>query len=89
MTLAIFAGSRRVRALQLNGYQLFSRYIHKEGEQVLHISGATVFRQGDADVSRALLRNVQWSIEEGESWAVVGSKKSHLLEVCPRPCLLI
>jgi len=51
---------------------------------VVHIPNANVYRFGDPDGARPVLRAVDWAVHEGESWAVVGSgagEKTALLEV--------
>lgn len=55
---------------------------------VVRIPSANVYRFGDPDGARPVLRAVDWTVREGESWAVVGSgagEKTALLEVsCER-----
>lgn len=51
---------------------------------VVRIPSANVHRFGDPDGARPVLRAVDWTAREGESWAVVGSgagEKTALLEV--------
>jgi ABC-type molybdenum transport system ATPase subunit/photorepair protein PhrA len=51
---------------------------------VVRIPNANVYRFGDPDGARPVLRAVDWTVREGESWAVVGSgagEKTALLEV--------
>ncbi|KAI0293406.1 hypothetical protein BC826DRAFT_1015340, partial [Russula brevipes] len=51
---------------------------------VVRIPRANVYRFGDSDNARPVLRAVDWTVYEGESWAVVGSgagEKTALLEV--------
>ena len=61
----------RVRARHLSSY-------------VVRIPRANVYRFGDSDSARPVLTGVDWTVREGESWAVVGSgagEKTALLEV--------
>ena len=54
---------------------------------VVRIPKANVYRFGDPDGARPVLRAVDWTVREGESWAVVGSgagEKTALLEVSDR-----
>jgi ABC-type transport system involved in cytochrome bd biosynthesis fused ATPase/permease subunit len=54
---------------------------------VVRIPNANVYRFGDPDGARPVLRAVDWTVREGESWAVVGSgagEKTALLEVSER-----
>ncbi len=54
---------------------------------IIRIPNANVYRFGDSDVARPVLRAVDWTVREGESWAVVGSgagEKTALLEVSER-----
>jgi ABC-type molybdenum transport system ATPase subunit/photorepair protein PhrA len=51
---------------------------------IVRIPNANVHRFGDPDGARPVLRAVDWTVREGESWAVVGSgagEKTALLEV--------
>jgi ABC-type molybdenum transport system ATPase subunit/photorepair protein PhrA len=48
---------------------------------VLNLQDATVFKFGDADPSKALFRDLNWTIKEGEGWAVTGTQKKALIEV--------
>ncbi len=60
-----------VRARQLSSY-------------VVRVPRANVYRFGDSDSARPVLTGVDWTVREGESWAVVGSgagEKTALLEV--------
>ena len=54
---------------------------------VVRIPNANVYRFGDPDGARPVLRAVDWTVREGETWAVVGSgtgEKTALLEVSQR-----
>src|ERR1700748_1482950 len=51
---------------------------------VVRIPNANIYRFGDPDGAQPVLRAVDWTVREGESWAVVGSgvgEKTALLEV--------
>lgn len=51
---------------------------------VVRIPKANIYRFGDSDRTRPVLSGVDWTVREGESWAVVGSgagEKTALLEV--------
>ena len=55
-----------------------------EASCVVRIPNANVYRFGDPDGARPVLRAVDWTVRDGESWAVVGSgagEKTTLLEV--------
>jgi ABC-type protease/lipase transport system fused ATPase/permease subunit len=57
-----------------------------EASCVVRIPNANVYRFGDPDGARPVLRAVDWTVRDGESWAVVGSGaggKTTLLEVSP------
>jgi ABC-type molybdenum transport system ATPase subunit/photorepair protein PhrA len=61
----------RIRARHLSSY-------------VVRIPKANIYRFGDSDRTRPVLAGVDWTVREGESWAVVGSGaggKTALLEV--------
>ncbi|KAF8262681.1 P-loop containing nucleoside triphosphate hydrolase protein [Lactarius quietus] len=50
---------------------------------VVRIPKANIYRFGDSDRTRPVLTGVDWTVREGESWAVVGSgagEKTALLE---------
>ena len=50
----------------------------------MRIPNANIYRFGDPNGARPVLRAVDWTVREGESWAVVGSgagEKTALLEV--------
>jgi ABC-type molybdenum transport system ATPase subunit/photorepair protein PhrA len=55
-----------------------------EASCVVRIPNANIYRFGDPNGARPVLRAVDWTVREGESWAVVGSgagEKTALLEV--------
>lgn len=54
---------------------------------VVRITNSNIYCFGDPDGARPVLRAVDWTVREGESWAVVGSGaggKTALLEVSER-----
>lgn len=63
---------------------------------LIHIPNSKVYRFGDSNSARPIFHELDWTVREGESWAVVGSgsgEKTALLEVCTsfsylhtRPC---
>lgn len=62
------------------------RYLSSTGRvwPVLHIPQAKVFRFGAANSQTPALDNLEWSINEGEGWAVVssgGSEKAVIMDV--------
>lgn len=55
---------------------------------ILHIPKANVYRFGDPNNARPVFQDLQWTINDGESWAVVGSgsgEKIALFQVGPGP----
>lgn len=53
-------------------------------DAIVHIPRADVFRFGDGNKARPVFKDLEWTVKEGESWAIVGpagSGKSDLLEV--------
>ena len=57
--------------------------------RVIHIPKADVFRFGDTRASDAIFKDLEWTVKDGESWAVIGatpSSKSELFQVS-RPAL--
>lgn len=52
--------------------------------RVIHIPKADVFRFGDTKASDAIFKDLEWTVKDGESWAVIGatpSSKSELFQV--------
>ncbi|KAI0044852.1 P-loop containing nucleoside triphosphate hydrolase protein [Auriscalpium vulgare] len=50
---------------------------------IVHIPKANIYRFGDPNGAHPVLRDVEWTVHEGQSWAVVGSgagEKTALLE---------
>jgi ABC-type molybdenum transport system ATPase subunit/photorepair protein PhrA len=61
-----------------------SRNATTDGPCVVRIPNANIYRFGDPNGARPVLRAVDWTVQDGESWAVVGSgagEKTALLEV--------
>ena len=51
---------------------------------VVRIPKANIYHFGDSNKARPVLAGVDWTVQEGESWAVIGSgagEKTALLEV--------
>lgn len=52
---------------------------------IVHIPKSKVFRFGDSNKASPVFEDLEWTVEEGESWAIVGSgwggKKTALLQV--------
>lgn len=51
---------------------------------IIHIPRANVYRFGDANKARPVFKDLEWTVKEGENWAVVGpagSEKTNILEV--------
>lgn len=47
---------------------------HRSTQDVVnHIPHADVFRFGDSNRASPVLKDVDWTVNEGENWAVVGS----------------
>lgn len=57
---------------------------NKNRSTILRIPTADVYRFGDGGKATPVFKELDWTINEGESWAIVGpagNEKSHLLEV--------
>lgn len=53
---------------------LFRRSVSSSASaRIIHIPKANVYRFGDSNASKPLFRDLEWTVNEGESWAVVGS----------------
>jgi ABC-type molybdenum transport system ATPase subunit/photorepair protein PhrA len=51
---------------------------------VIHIPKADIYRFGDPNFARPIFRDLEWTVKEGEAWAVVGSgsgEKTSLFQV--------
>lgn len=75
----------RIRAYCSQQLHIY-RYQHTASQpsHVVRIPPANVYRFGDPDNAQPVLRAVDWTVRDGESWAVVGSgagEKTALLEV--------
>jgi ABC-type molybdenum transport system ATPase subunit/photorepair protein PhrA len=66
------------------------RAFHGHGQRessdiVLHIPRANVFRFGDSNKASPVFKDLEWTVKEGENWAVIGSgwggNKTALLQV--------
>lgn len=44
--------------------------------RVIDIPKANVYRFGDYKLSKPIFRDLQWAVNDGEAWAVVGSTSS-------------
>jgi ABC-type molybdenum transport system ATPase subunit/photorepair protein PhrA len=69
---------------QLFNKSLSLRATTEASSSIVRIPNANVYRFGDPDGARPVLRAVDWTVREGESWAVVGSgagENTALLEV--------
>ncbi|KAF9465209.1 P-loop containing nucleoside triphosphate hydrolase protein [Collybia nuda] len=70
----VFRPSRRFSVLRRDDLQ----------NTVIHIPKADIYRFGDPNFVRPLFRDVEWTVKEGEAWAIVGSgsgEKTSLLQV--------
>lgn len=65
--------------------RFFSNSEHRKyTDVILRIPKANVFRYGDGDRKVPIFEDLDWTINEGENWAIVGSagnEKAQLLEV--------
>ncbi|KAL5531887.1 hypothetical protein ACEPAF_5450 [Sanghuangporus sanghuang] len=58
--------------------------LSREGDTIIHIPRANVYRFGQANTNQPVFRDLEWTVRDGESWAVVGpagSEKSDLLSM--------
>jgi ABC-type molybdenum transport system ATPase subunit/photorepair protein PhrA len=61
---------------------LFRRLYSTRSRSILHLPKANVYKFGDGDAARPVFRQLEWSILDGENWAVVGaSSKSSVVKV--------
>ena len=58
---------------------------HESPDIVLHIPRANVFRFGDSNKASPVFKDLEWTVKEGEKWAVIdsgwGENKTALLQV--------
>ncbi|KAF8921840.1 P-loop containing nucleoside triphosphate hydrolase protein [Mucidula mucida] len=59
------------RALRLRGERIQGLSRHHSTKAVVHIPKANIYRFGDA--SRPVFRDVNWTVNENENWAVISS----------------
>lgn len=67
----------------------FCRMLHDKRNPlhsaVIHVPKSNVFQFGDPNSASPVLRDLQWTVNEGESWAVVasgsGGQKTTLFKV--------
>ncbi|KAI0264234.1 P-loop containing nucleoside triphosphate hydrolase protein [Gloeopeniophorella convolvens] len=84
--MASLAGERALRSQRLlrSLLQLRTRRQHSAAPaHVIQIPKANIYRFGDPNGAQPVLRDVDWTVREGESWAVIGSgagEKTALLE---------
>ena len=74
--------NRREVCLLLRAYT--TRGSSQNINTVLHVPKANVYRFGDSNNSRPVFCDLQWTVKDGESWAVVGSgsgQKTALFQV--------
>jgi ABC-type molybdenum transport system ATPase subunit/photorepair protein PhrA len=51
---------------------------------LVHIPKSNVYRFGDSNVAAPVFRDVDWTVKEGQNWAVIGrgaNQKTALLQV--------
>ena len=66
-----------------SGIRLFANNAAAQST-IIHIPRANVYRFGDANKARPVFKDLEWTVKEGENWAVVGpagSEKTDILEV--------
>ena len=57
----------------------------QDARTVIQIPRANVYRFGQANTNQPVFKDLEWTVKENESWAVVGpagSEKSDLMNVC-------
>lgn len=63
-----------------------ARCLHNSSnDAVIRIPKSNIYRFGDSNKAKPIFENLDWTVKEGESWAVVGSgsggQKTALLQV--------
>jgi hypothetical protein len=48
---------------------------------VVNVSKSNVYRFGDGQRATPALRDVQWTVNEGESWVITGAQRNDVVEV--------
>ncbi|ETW74686.1 ABC transporter [Heterobasidion irregulare TC 32-1] len=72
------ASTHWLHALCRRGYST-----NQSSSKIVHIPRSNVYRFGDANGARSVFRDLEWTVNDGENWAVVGSgsgEKTALLE---------
>ncbi|GAW06764.1 P-loop containing nucleoside triphosphate hydrolase protein [Lentinula edodes] len=63
----------RWRSNQCNNLRRLSTSSNGKFDTVINIRNANVYRFGDGKYAQPLFRDLTWTVEDGESWAVIGS----------------
>lgn len=79
----------RSRSIQISRYRqepfkFRSLSSQSVSNAVLRIPKANVYRFGDGNRANPVFKNLEWTVKEGENWAIVGpagSEKSDFLDV--------
>lgn len=72
----------------------FCRTIHKQHNAqsvIVHIPKSNVFRFGDSNNASPIFRDLEWTVNEGENWAIIsmsGSQKAVLFQVRMAACFI-
>ncbi|KAF5380371.1 hypothetical protein D9615_004509 [Tricholomella constricta] len=51
----------------------YSKFYTTSRAPIVHIPKANVFRFGDPNTAAPIFRSLQWTVHEGDAWAVIGS----------------
>lgn len=75
---------RRLRQWTLDGPLKFSHRQLNTSSPIIHIPKSNIYRFGDSNKSSPVFKDLEWTVRDGENWAIVGpagSGKSMVLEV--------
>ncbi|THH06175.1 hypothetical protein EW145_g4274 [Phellinidium pouzarii] len=74
------------RHITLSRARLFARKSESDSNlnTIINIPRANVYRFGDGNMATPIFKDLEWTVKDGESWAIVGpagSEKTHLLDM--------
>ncbi|KAI5122342.1 hypothetical protein M0805_002509 [Coniferiporia weirii] len=80
------AASARVKHVSRPAHSRLTRSLSSKpnDDTIINIPRADVYRFGDGNRAAPVFKDLEWTVKEGESWAIVGpagSEKTHLLEM--------
>ncbi|QRV84298.1 P-loop containing nucleoside triphosphate hydrolase protein [Ceratobasidium sp. AG-Ba] len=76
-TFSTFLATRRARL----GSHLWLQSQRRLSHSIINVPKSNIFRFGDGQKSTPALSDVQWTVNEGESWVITGSQRNDVVEM--------